>query len=354
MGMSEGYRRIAEQKREKWERFNRRLHAVGLPEAKRPDFDDEFGGQYLDVTPRTRAGWAIYVDLREREGGLTPKEYDEIKYGLERILISEKEEEIRRRLEAGGTLPDPNWPDTSPEISAETALSQRAISIVHWAAIKELGLEKDEHYRGVYRSVQSEMYDISRQRGDFKRFFENIYPIEKDSDAGIQHAEILVDPVRVQLHIPTSVLPINSTFFQNIRYHPKYGLIVGRCREFSYYDRGASSYPGGRGSRVTDYTVSASLALPGLKLKNIMPALTRSSVWVVAKESGAMIGRWRGNRSIYSELDYSRKFSERATAERFLDGSIESLFFQTTLPVTVERSSDGHRLYFEANRVVMN
>ena len=44
MGISEGYRRIAEHQREKWKQFNLRLLAVGLPEANRPDFDDSFGG----------------------------------------------------------------------------------------------------------------------------------------------------------------------------------------------------------------------------------------------------------------------------------------------------------------------
>ena len=69
----------------------------------------------------------MFVFLREKEGGLTSAERDDLRYGLEAILISEKMKEIRMRLEAGGTLPDPVWPDSSP-----LTLPLKNVSLAEW------------------------------------------------------------------------------------------------------------------------------------------------------------------------------------------------------------------------------
>jgi hypothetical protein len=347
MGMSEGYRRIAEQQREKWKSFNRRLIDAGLPEAQRPDFDDEFGGQYGDVKPRTRSGWAIYVALREKEGGLASEEKDDVKYGLERILISEKQQEIRKRLEAGGTLPDPRWPDTSPAIPAETALSHRATSIVHWAAVKELGLEKDEHYGSVYRSARDEMYDISRQRGDMEQLFESSRPVYGLSSAAAQELQPPSDFCKIEVFIPLDALKQQNPTLEFVRYHPRHGLVRGWISEQSYYDRGAGSYPGSRGARVKEFWTSVGLLLADVNFRKCK-GMPKHSVWRVHGTPAVILGRDKSTRSVEAELRFAKRFDNAEDAKGFLTGSIESGYVRETLPVLVGRSGSGYQLRFSA------
>lgn len=351
MGISEGYRRIAEQQREKWKQFNQRLLAAGLPEANRSDFDDSFGGQYGAVRPRTRAGWAIFVSLREKEGGLTSAERDEVRYGLEQILISEKMEEIRTRLEAGGALPDPVWPDSSPPILAEFALSSRARGIFRWSAIKELGLDTDQHYSGVYRSAQSERHDVARQRGDIEKYFESLRPVYKLSTASGQELQSPSDFQKVDVFVPFAALKDGSKGLDFIRYHPKHGLVRGWISENSYYDRGAGSYPGSRGARVKEFRPMFRLLLEDVDFRKCRD-FKKTSVWRVVSDPPIILGRSKSTQTFQNDLYYGKKFDSKEDAGRFLIGTIESEYVRETLPVGVEKCESGIRLHFHGRPLI--
>jgi hypothetical protein len=345
MLMIDGYRRLAEQQREKWRQFNLRLLEVGLPEANHPDFDVSFGGQYGAVRPRTRTGWAIFVSLREKEGGLTSAERDDVRYGLEEILISEKMEEIRIRLEAGGSLPDPVWPDKSPPILAESALSLRAESIFRWSAIKELGLDTDQHYSEVYRSAQSESHDFARQRGDIEKYFESLRPVYKTSSAFRQEPHPPSDFQKIDVLIPFSALKDESKSLDFIRYHPKHGLVRGWISENSYYDRGAGSYPGSRGARVKEFRPMFRLLLEDVDFRKCRD-FKRTSVWHVVSDPPVILGRSKSTQSFQNDMYYGTNFDSKEDARGFLIGTIESDYVRETLPVGVEKCEAGFRLHF--------
>jgi hypothetical protein len=351
MGMAEGYRRIFEQQREKWGQFNRRLLASGLPEATRQDFDDSLGGQYGDVWPRTRTGWAIFVSLREKEGGLSAKDHEDIKYGLEDILISEKMKEIQVRLESGGALQDPSWPDTSPPIPADIALSQRARSILHWSSIKELGLDKDEHYNWVLSSARSEMYDIARQRGDFEKFFESLRPLYVASSASAQEPQLPADYRLIEIYIPIDALKHKSDGLDFVRYHPNFGLVHGWVSEDSYYDRGAGSYPGSRGARVKVYWPFVCLLLEDVDFRKCKE-IRKQSVWRVAGDPPVILGRDKSTVASRNALSYGCRFDTKENALSFMTGSIESTFVRDTLPVVVEKYGSGFRLRFHGRPIL--
>lgn len=159
MGISEGYKRIAEQQKAAWISLEQRCQSAGLTPPSREDFDG--------VRPRTRYGWKTFELLLEAEGLLNEVEKQKIQRGLELISIYERRDEIRQRLAAGADLSDPQWPNSAPNIPAEVALSNRASDIVLWTAIKELGLDKTNEYAGYFNQAQVQMYRIAKARGDF-------------------------------------------------------------------------------------------------------------------------------------------------------------------------------------------
>lgn len=160
MGISEGYRRIAEKVASDWLHLQQRCEMAGLPPLDKRDFDG--------THPVTRLGWECKKQLLVKEGRLGQTEQLEIARGLEMIRINERENEIRERLEAGADLPDFRWPDTSPSIPSAIALSSQASKVLRWTAIKELGLDKDTTYEWFYHGAMVEMYQIGKCRGDFK------------------------------------------------------------------------------------------------------------------------------------------------------------------------------------------
>ena len=159
MGISEGYKRIAEQQKAAWISLEQRCQSAGLTPPSREDFDG--------VRPRTRHGWKTSELLLEAEGLLNEVEKQKIQRGLELISIYERRDEIRQRLAAGADLPDPQWPNAAPNIPADVALSRQASDIVLWTAIKELGLDKTNAYDGYFKQAQVQMYRIAKARGDF-------------------------------------------------------------------------------------------------------------------------------------------------------------------------------------------
>lgn len=159
MGISEGYKRIAEKQKAEWLAFLDRCHQAGMPAPERSDFDG--------VRPKTRHGWHTLEKLLTAENRLNDQEQQSIRRGLELISIYERVEEIRSRLEQGADLPDPQWPETAPHIPAAVALSQQAAGVLRWVAIKELGLDKSGNYDGYAQTAMLEMYRIAKDRGDF-------------------------------------------------------------------------------------------------------------------------------------------------------------------------------------------
>ncbi len=146
MGISEGYKRIAEKQKADWLLLLDRFHQVGMAPPERSDFDG--------IRPKTRHGWSVLENLLTMENRLTDEDKQKIRQGLELISIYERKEEIRRRLEQGADLPDPQWPDVAPPIPSALARSPQCSSVLLWAAIKELGLDKTDNYKGYFQSAQ--------------------------------------------------------------------------------------------------------------------------------------------------------------------------------------------------------
>ena len=159
MGIAEGYKRIAEKQKADWLVFRDRFHQAGMTLPERSDFNG--------IWPRTRHGWSILEKLLKAEYRLNDEEQQKIQKGLELISIHERKEEIRRRLEQGADLPDPHWPDVAPPIPSALALSPQCSHVLLWTAIKELGLDKTDNYKGNYQSAQLQLYRIAKKRGDF-------------------------------------------------------------------------------------------------------------------------------------------------------------------------------------------
>lgn len=152
MGISEGYKRIAEQRKAAWIAFEERCRSAALTLLSREDFDG--------VHPRTRNGWKTLEQLLQAEGLLNEIEIQKIEKGLELISIYERRDEIRQRLAFGADLPDPEFPNAASSIPADVALSQQASDVVLWVAIKELGLDKAGKYDGYHKQAQLQMYRI--------------------------------------------------------------------------------------------------------------------------------------------------------------------------------------------------
>lgn len=159
MGISEGYKRIAEKQKAEWLAFLDRCHQAGMPVPERSDFDG--------VRPKTLHGWHTLEKLLTAENRLNDQEQQNIRRGLELISIYERVEEIRSRLEQGADLPDPQWPTAAPGIPPQIALSAKADFILLWTAVKELGLDHDGQYDGYGKQAQLQMYRIAKERGDF-------------------------------------------------------------------------------------------------------------------------------------------------------------------------------------------
>jgi hypothetical protein len=159
MGISEGYKRIAEKQKADWLTFLDRCHQAGMPPPDRSDFDG--------IWPKSRHGWGILENLLTAENCLNDEERQKIRKGLELISIRERVEDIRRRLEQGADLPDPQWPETAPHIPAAVALRSQAAGVLRWVAIKELGLDKSGSYDVYAQTAMLEMYRIAKERGDF-------------------------------------------------------------------------------------------------------------------------------------------------------------------------------------------
>ncbi|WP_312260635.1 hypothetical protein [Limnohabitans sp.] len=159
MGISEGYKRIAEKQKAEWLVFVERVQRAGLPAPERTDFSN--------TRPITRRGWHLLEELLLVENSLHQEERAEIQRGLDLLRIYERRDEIRSRLMQGADLPDPQWPEVAPPIPSELALSPQCTHVLLWAAIKELGFDKTDNYKGYYQNAQVQLYRIAKERGDF-------------------------------------------------------------------------------------------------------------------------------------------------------------------------------------------
>lgn len=172
MGLSELIKRAAEQRQGEWNALLSRFARAGLS----PPYARDFKGQ----RPKTEIGWASYRDLLQREGVPDADISKEIESGLNQLRESEqaeaesrqrwekiraKEAEIRERLQSGGTLPNPTWPDTLPPIEAEAVLSSATKNLILWTAIRELGYDKDGGLRSIRSNAELELHFIEKRRG---------------------------------------------------------------------------------------------------------------------------------------------------------------------------------------------
>jgi hypothetical protein len=335
MGMFEGYRRLAEKNKRDWQAFVDRFQSTGLPCPDSRDFDG--------CRPVTRAGWDVYRSLLEKEGRVTAAEDLKIRRGLEGIAIREREEEIRLRLRGGAKLPDPQWPATSPSIPGDVALTNGASDVVQWSAIKDLGLDQDEYYRPVLSRARLQMYDIARHRGDFKGFLETVRPTLKNATMGQKSTALPSNFREVEITIPLVALKDTGLPMRAIRYHPEYGLIQGYAEKYEYYDRGASSFPGGRGSRVRNHYAAVRLLMENVNFRRCK-GLALKSVWRVTGAPEIVVGRQISNRTFEEAMSCSHRFSSAYEVEKYLSGELESRFISTTLPVFASRR-DGNYFF---------
>lgn len=335
MGISDGYRRIAQKKAADWAELQTRCQRAGLPALNENDFD----GTY----PITRSGWECQRKLLEAEGRFDEAAAHEIERGLERISIHEREFEIRRRLQSGSELPDPRWPDSAPKISSEVALSAQASDVLRWTAIKELGLDKDGAYRPVYEAAMLQMSRIAKDRGDFAQM-----PSGSSRRAVESHApQTPRGFVEVTVAIPITALTDSGESMQFVRYHLRYGLVQGVVHKRSYFDRGAGRSPGSAGGRVTSYEPSVRPLLEAVNLRRLK-GMRKKSVWRVTGSPEVLIGRDKSLQAMTFELIPHRTHWEKSEVDQLFTGGIDSGFVSQSLPVSVTKDKDQFVLRFFA------
>jgi hypothetical protein len=335
MGISDGYRCIAEKKAADWDELQARCRRAGLPTFNKNDFDGSH--------PITRSGWECQRKLLEAEGRLDEAVAHEIERWLEGISIHERESEIRRRLQNGSELPDPRWPDAAPKISPEVALSAQASDVRRWTAIKELGLDKDGAYRSVYEDAMLQMYRIAQDRGDFAQMSSGSSRKSAESHAPQTPRGF----VEVTVVIPISALFDTSESVQFVRYHLKYGLVQGVVHKRSYFDRGAGRSPGSSGGRVTSYEPSVRPLLEAVNLRRLR-GMRKKSVWRVTGSPEVLLGRDKSLQAMRYELIPHRTHWEKSDVERLFTGELDSDFVNQSLPVSVTKDDDQFVLRFFA------
>ena len=344
MGMAEHYRERIRQKEKRWGQFVERLALAGMPPASQHDFAGDIVGE-IAIRPSTRKGWAIYEALLDSEGVLDVESREEIKRGLERIDISEREVAIRARLSAGGTLPDPSNPGSSQVISGKIGLTVGAMGIVHWTAIQELGLGEDGFYDAVARRASLEMYEIAQRRGDFKDLFKSSGPEDIESRPEDQSLTVPDDFVPVEILIRHDWMKNAEHSMAFIRYDPEHGLVQGHVRRYSEYDRGAGGFMSGRGALVTWFLPEVDVLLANINMRKFK-GLSRRGLWWVAGDPAVIIGRNRSKNAIRSALSCHHRFHYEDDARKWLEGTIDSYFVRETIPVSVEKHESEYRLRF--------
>ncbi len=366
--------------------FDARLRAASLPSR----CDRDFKG----TQPITNDGWNLYRCLLEQEGDLTPIKLEEIRRGLEAVRIDEeiavrrksignkadpferwnaivslgldgdtyykteyekarraaegaklrqRVEEISARVKFGESLPDPEMPDGFL-IPPKLAFIGHG-AVIEWIAIKELGWDRDPFYRRAREAAEQALSEISRRRGDFERILAEHRKPVIPSDPESQQPTLPPEYLEVELFVPFVALRTPKKSFLVIRYHPEFGLVRGRVSEDSYYDRGAGSYPGSRGSRIKEYLPQVNLFLEDVDFRKCQ-GLTKVSVWRVTGDPPVVIGRNKSTVATRNAFHYGRKFDSQGEAYEFLVGSIESEFVRETLPVAIENCESSWRLRF--------
>jgi 3-methyladenine DNA glycosylase Tag len=339
MGLSEGHKRAAEARKAEWQELIAHFQRANLPVPDAKDFSAN--------RATTRIGWAQISSLLENEGQLTESAKADIARGLQQIDIQERAREIEERIKKGESIPDPTWPESSPMLSPDVLKRGQIFNIFRWTAIKELGLDEVEDYASIQRAAAREAYQISKERGDFDNFLENVRPKKRKSSAEEQEPAIPEGFIEVELIVPVSAFKDAKWSGQFLRYHPVHGLVQGSIHSSSYYDRGAGNSPGARGSRVTQFypTFCAFLELVDLKK---LQTLTKKSVMTIIKSNGAIVGREKMISSIEAALRPQEWFWSREEVEMFLGGEIESAFVSKTLPVEVVQNRHEFQIKFYA------
>jgi hypothetical protein len=346
MGLSEGYKRLAEARKAEWQKLIARFQRANLPIPDAKDFSA--GVLSPDVHPSTRIGWDQLSSLLENEGQLTESSKAEIARGLQRIDIQERAREIEERIKKGESIPDPSWPRSSSMLSPDDLRKQGQIfHIIRWTAIRELGFDGIDDYASTQRAAALEAYGIAKRRGDFDNFLENARPKKEKSSAEEQQPVIPKGFVEVELIVPASAFKNSEWSRQFLRYHPVHGLVQGGISSSSYYDRGAGNSPGARGARVTRFypTFRAFLELVDLKK---LQTLTKKSVMRIMKSNGAIVGLEKTIPSLTSAVDTEQWFWAREEVEKYLRGEIKSAFVSKTLPVEVTLDHNEYRIRFHA------
>lgn len=365
-----------------------RLAAAGLPPKDAADFT--LG------KPSTLRGWDVIRTLLEREGGLSPVEKEKIQRGRESVcieeavaahrarrgkaddpfgrwdaivslgldsdphylvekekaakqaesrLIWERGDAIRERVEAGESLPDPEWPDGEP-IPPRLAKAGYG-ALIKWEAIRELGVADAPRYESRRKAAIDAMGEVSRRRGDFGKLLDTYRREPAPSTPENQQPVAPAGFVETEISIPLAALANSGRSIGVVRYHPELGLVQGRILEDSVYVRGAGGYPGSRGARVKEFRPTVKLLLEEVYFRKCK-GLRKQSVWRVTGEPPLIVGRDKPTAATYDALSYFTHFDSWADAERFLLGTVESTFVQETLPVEITLVGDFYKLRFFA------
>lgn len=342
-----GYRRAGELRKAlrkaQWEALVLRFQLAKLPS---PD-----PIEFYDNRPTTRSGWAKFSALLAHENLLNETAQTEIKLGLESIDIREKEADIRQRIVKGESLHDQASSSALTEVPPDSLLKAGTMSIIRWAAIKELGLDANGFYDSVQRraaeEAAAEKYRIAKARGDFRVFWENVRPAKPKSSAAKQEPSIPSGFVATELTIPISAFKDSAGLCSFIRYHPTHGLVQGSILSSSYYDRGAGNSPGARGKRVTQFYPVIRSFLEAVNLKKLN-TLAKKSTMRILESTGAVVGLEKTGASLVAEMHVNDRFWSQEEVEKFLKGDIESIFVSRTLPVEITRVGDAFNLRFHA------
>jgi len=233
-------------------------------------------------------------------------------------------------------------------------LTSEARSIVHWAAIKELGLDRSGEYNYFLAQAELDLFKIKKARGDFNDFYKliGILPSPpKPSSKEIQTPRVPEGFIETTLVVNANDLKEPNGDVRLIRYHLKFGLVQGFMTRRSYFDRGVGKFPGAPGARVTECKPVVLAFLDRLNIRNFK-YLRKESVWRVTGNPQLVIGRDKTIEAITKEICGDIVFSRAKRIEQFFNGSIESQFIAQSLPVKVTKKSGSYLLRFFSRPLV--
>lgn len=337
-----GYRAEAEHRKATRFAYQARLNAAGLQ-----PLEDQ---HYSEGNPSSEPAWELHKKLLQTEGNLTALASDQIEAGMQGVRLREVENLVGQELKSGGEIPHP-FNARMPNITAKYALSSSGETLVRWESIRRLGWAESPRYSGQKSSAARAIQLWEYQQIDQKAFWQSVQHRPEIASSDNQQAEIPEGFVEIQIVIPKTSIKSATTKFANIRYHPQYGLVVGKIVKKKYFDKGAGGFMSGRGAFVINYTPVVELLVPLVNSRAVTPKVRMVSGWCLTVDSNVAIGRARSGAVALRALGCSDNFASAAEAQGYFSGVLESHFLGETFPVKIVGRRESYELSFWARRM---